>query len=220
MEPTDNLNAPSALEPSALAWSVLGRPLNRVEGYEHGRHARTYLCQCAEAAGIQVKRPERNEVTLEAMRAAGYADWNKFVRHLPGWHDLYQPIPRSYAEFIGATEEGVLAAVQADRDAYDRALQVPLHLHTWTLRRIAGFYELRRFPDWCYAQAECLAYVRAMCAQTGQRACIPVPGLKTFWVEDAGTRTEETCYPPGVRFTRSQIIFADDGANEATMRPA
>ena len=220
MEPADDLDASSALEPSALVWSVLGRPLNRVEGYEHGFYARTYLRQCAEAAGIQVEHPERNVATLAAMRAAGYADWNKFVRHLPSWHDLYRPIPRSYSEFIGVTEEGMLAAVQADRDAYERALQVPLHLHTWTLRRIAGFYELRRFPDWCHAQAECLAYVRAMCAQTGQRACINVPGLKTFWIEDAGTRTEETRYEPGVRFTRSQIIFADDGHDQAAMRPA
>ena len=219
MELPDDPNTPSALEPSALAWSVLGRPLNRVEGYEHGFQARTYLRQCAEAAGIQVEHPVRNEVTLAAMRAAGYADWNKFVRHLPGWHDLYRPIPRSYAEFIGATEEGVLAAVRADQDAYERALQVPLRLHTWTLRRMAGFYELRRFPNWCHAQAQCLAYVRAVCAQNGQRACINVPGLKTFWVEDAGTRTEETCYGPGVRFTRSQIIFADDGYDQAVMRP-
>lgn len=220
MEPADNADAPSALQPSALVWSVLGRPLNRVQGYEHGAHVRAYLRRCAEAIGVRVNQPERNAATLAAMRAAGYVDWNKFTRHLPGWHDLYRPVPRAYFDHLGGSQEALLAAVEQDHAAYERALQVPLHLHTWTLRRMAGFYELRRFPDWCHTQARCLAYVQAVCAQTSQRACIPVPGLKTFWVEEAGTQIKETCYPPGVRFTRAQIIFADDGHDQATMRPA
>lgn len=197
----------------------MGRPLNRVEGYEHGSHARAFLRWRGAAAGLRLGAPERDEATLGAMRAAGDASREKFRRHLPLWHDLCRPIPRSYADFIGVTEAGLLTAVQADWEAYRWALTQPVRLHTWTLRRLAGFYELRRFPADCRTEHDCLVHVVTVCLETGLRACINVPGLKTFRVVPSGALVTATYYEPSVKVSRAQIVFGEDGRNEGAMRP-
>ena len=82
MNPSDELPSDLPIDPTTFAFRLMNRPVNRVEGFEHGAHARTYLRRCAEQTGLWLEAPERDEPTLAAMRAAGYASWDKFTRHL------------------------------------------------------------------------------------------------------------------------------------------
>lgn len=214
----DNLPPSLPIDPTTFAWRLTHRPINRVEGYESGAHARAYLRRCAEQSGLWLEELERDEPTLAAMRAAGYASWDKFTRHLLAWHDLARPIPRAYANFIGVRQPELLAVVELDRQDHGRALATAPILHNWTLRRMAGVYEVRPFPADCQSELDCLVYVGDACAHHGLRACIHIRGVKTLWLEPPDGHVVVTVYEPRVKFSRSQIIFADDGRNEGTMR--
>ena len=206
------------VDPTTFAWRLLHRPINHVEGYQHGANAKAYLRRCAEQAGLQIKGLQRNDAGVAAMRAAGYASWDKFVRHAAEWHALSRPFPRSYADFLGVTTEELLAAVEADRQDHERALAAPPVLYSWTLRRMAGVYEVRPFPADCHGELLCLQYVRAACVHHCLRASIHVPGVRTLWTEPPDGHVKVTVYPPGVKLTRTHFVFADDGGREGTMQ--
>ena len=214
----DDFSLPVPINPETFAWRLQHRPINHVEGYDHGAHAKRYLCQCAERSGLYLEEPERDEATLAAMGAAGYASWNKFTRHLPEWHKLMRPMPRSYASFIGAREPDLLAAFEQDRSEHAQALTCNPILVSWTVRLMAGVYQLQDFPEECHQEEQCIGYIRAMCSPHGLRASIHLPGLKTIWIEPPEGRVSITTYPPGIRITRTQFVFAEAGQNEGTMQ--
>ena len=206
------------IDPTTFALRLQHRPTNHVEGYDHGAQAKRYLRLCAERSGLYLEEPERDEPTLAAMQAARYASWDKFARHLQEWHRLNRPMPCTYASFIGVRQPALLAAVDEDRQDHARALTSAPVLCSWTLRRMAGVYEVRPFLADCQNEAACIEYVRSACVHHGLRACIHVRGVKTHWVEPPDGHLLLTVYTPQVKFTRAWIVFADDGRNEGTMQ--
>ena len=217
MNHPDNFQPSIPVTPETFAWRLQRRPTNHVEGYVHGAHAKQYLRRCAERSGLRLKEPERNGPTLAAMQAANYASWDKFIRHLRHWHELTRPMPRAYASFIGARESELLAVVEQDRLEHADALTRDPMLLTWTVRLMAGVYQCQDFPDECQSEEQCIDYVRAMCSPHDKRACIHLPGLKTLWIEPPDGEVHVTFYTPGVKITRTQIAFAEDGRTETTM---
>ena len=218
MNPPDEPPPDLPIDPTTFAFRLINRPVNRVEGFEHGAQARAYLRRCAEQTGLWLEAPERDEPTLAAMKAAGYASWDKFTRHLRTWHDLARPIPRAYGNFIGVRQPELLAVVELDRQDHERALATAPTLYNWTLRRMAGVYEVRPFPADCQSELDYVVYVGDACAHHGLRACIHIRGLKTSWFEPPEGEIHVTLYTPSVKITRAHITFADDGCNEGTMR--
>lgn len=218
MDQPDHFPRPLPIEPARFAWRLRHRSVNHVEGYDHGAHAKRYLRECAERSGLYLEEPGRDESMLAGMWAAKYTSWDKFVRHLREWHELTRPVPRTYANFIGAREPALLAAVEQDRAEHAQALLADPVLCSWTVRLIAGVYQRQDFPDECQQEAQCIDYVRAMCSPHGKRANIHVPGLKTLWIEPPDGRVSTTTYVPGVRFTKTQIVFAETGEHEGTMQ--
>ena len=217
MNRPDYFSPPIPITPETFAWRLLHRPVNHVEGYDHGWHAKRYLRECAERSGLYLQEPERDDSMLAAMRAAKYKSWDKFVRHLPAWHALTRPVPCSYASFIGAREPELLAAVEEDRAEHALALLAAPVFVSWTVRLMAGVYHLQDFPDECQSEEDCVGYIQATCSPQGLRANIHVPGLKTLWIEPPDGRVSVTTYVPGIRFTKTQIVFAETGEHEGTM---
>ena len=218
MNPSDHFPPSLPITPETFAWRLQHRPINHVEGYQHSAHARAYLRRCAERAGLQIEGLKRNEAGVAAMHAAGYASWDKFVRHVAGWHNLSRPFPRSYADFLSVTTEALLAAVKADRQDHERALAAAPVLYSWTLRRMAGVYEVRPFPADCQGELACLQHVRVACVHHCLRASINVPGVRTLWVEPPDGHVKVSVYTPGVKLTRTHFVFTDDGRGEGTMQ--
>ena len=218
MNSSDNPSSNLPIDPTTFAFRLINRPVNRVEGFEHGAHARAYLRRCAEQTGLYLEEPERDEPTLAAMKAAGYASWDKWTRHLRTWHDLARPIPRAYANFIGVRQPELLAAVELDRQDHGRALVTAPTLHHWILRRMAGVYEVRPFPAHCQSELDCIVYVGSACVRHGLCACIHVQGVRTLWFEPPYGQLHITLYTPSVKITPAQIVFADDGRDQGTMR--
>ena len=221
MNPPDHFPPSAPITPETFAWRLLHRPVNHVEGYDHCAHAERYLRECAERSGLYLEEPVRDESMLAAMRAAKYKSWDKFVRHLRAWHELIRPVPCSYASFIGVRQPELLAGVEQDRCKHAQALLADPVLCSWTVRLMAGVYQLQDFPDECHGQGACIDYIRAMCTvPRGLCANVHIVGLKTIWVEPPDGCVSVTLYPPGVRFTKTLIVFAETGAHEGTMRVA
>ena len=85
---------------------------------------------------------------------------------------------------------------------------------------MAGVYEVRPFPADCRDEAACVEYVRAACVHHRLHASVHVQGVKTLYLEPPNGHLLVTLYAPHVKLTHAQIVFADSGRNEGTMRLA
>jgi hypothetical protein len=200
---------------SMINWERLA-VANEVEGYEYCRFTKAYLDALARKAGIDFShRP--CPASLVLMEKAGYKNWSKFLTHLAEWHALTRPMPRTHFEALGGELRILETALEADREAFERALAactVPRH---WTRRIMPAVYFREHFPPGLATQEECVDYVLQCCAITQCRACIDFPGLKTIWCKPDGG-CFETLRRPGVKLSKHTLEFDADGAGIATTR--
>ena len=208
MNPSDNPSSNLPIDPTTFAFRLMNRPVNRVEGFEHGAHARAYLRRCSEQTGLWLEAPERDEPTLAAMKAAGYSSWDKFTRHLRAWHGPCETHPTRLRQFSSASGSQSFSPWS-----------------NWTARTMSGPWpplppcttgpcgewpgctKSAYFPADCQSELDCVVYVGDACAHHGLRACIHIRSVKTLWLEPPDGHVHVTLYTPSVKITRAQFVL-------------
>lgn len=191
-------------------------PINSVQDFEFCRNTKLYLQQRAARKGL-VWSSKQNPPTIAAMRASGYAKWQKFVTRAQEWHDLCRPMPRRYADFVEVDMAVLNAVLDFDREDSEKAMTFPLRPEHWTARLMPGVYISQKFPDSLTTEDECIQHVlKTEPVAKGMTAWINYAGLKVVWFE----RGEVSIHPywPNLTVTKTDLIFASDGRNLGVMR--
>jgi hypothetical protein len=181
-------------------------PLNTIQDFLWGRHARLYLAQCRRACRLTRK---------ELLSVCGLASLNKLDRFREGWHDLVRPIPRSYLQAL-EVDLGLLEdVVELDRREFARVLALPRFPRSLVVNLLPGAYHNRPFPLGT-PEDDAVEILRRTAKEMQRIAWIHYPDLLTITAWRYG-RMSQREYWPELRVTPRQVGFGDRGLGIGTI---
>ncbi len=176
--------------------------IHTIDDYIPYYHTRIYL---------RTKKKESGRSIPELMDAVNITNEERFQNQSLNWHDCRGRIPHSYLGAIGADLATLEFTVELDQELFDRALQLPVMVHSYVKGKMPGFYRQYEFPE--PAEYEnVIDFLLDKSIDDSAHYFIKVAGLKLVDIH-RGEIVNETFFRPGLWNSRNWIVFKDQGHN-------
>ena len=192
---------------SQLNLTLFSNPQNKVEDYVYCSHIKNYLLLQHQNSGKDIKK---------IAAASGYANIDKFKKHLEEWQALKRPIPKKYLEAINADTETLLSLLELDKSDYEAALKIPRKASVCTVRLLPGVYSTYSFGG-MVSEEEAISLAKDYAKKTNLQCTINFPGLFLIIIYPDGN-VSKSYFDPHVHINKEWITFGLDGSSIGSMR--
>lgn len=146
--------------------------INSLEDYKRFRHCIRYVRQKSE---LITKKTELDEL----MRASGYSNLTKFIKHRKQWDSFQRPIPLAYLNYLKIDLNVMAAAQEVDYLEFENAKTIKLFPRYAKIRRATTYYQKYTFTDYTN-EIEAIEIMQQLCDELETTALITLSGIQNY----------------------------------------